>query len=376
MIVLHFKKVIIKHMLIKRLALNDFRNYESCEIEFSDGINILYGDNAQGKTNILEACYMLATTKSHRNSKDKEIIKFDKEEAHIRAEINKNDINHRLDMHLKKGRSKGVAIDRIPIKKSAELMGLLNIILFSPEDLSIIKDSPAERRRFMDIELCQLNKIYYSNLSTYNKVINQRNNFLKQLYFNKNQIDMLDIWDSQLVDYGVKIIEERSHFIEMINEIIIDIHSKLTNKEENLKLLYDKDVETEYFEKQLKEKRETDMRYQSTSVGPHRDDIIFMINDKDVKKYGSQGQQRTVALSLKLAEIELVKKIIGNNPILLLDDVMSELDSKRRDALLSSIKDIQTIITCTGYDDFIKERISIDKIYEISKGTVNEIHNN
>ena len=291
-------------------------------------------------------------------------------------EINKNDINHRLDMHLKKGRSKGVAIDRIPIKKSAELMGLLNIILFSPEDLSIIKDSPAERRRFMDIELCQLNKIYYSNLSTYNKVINQRNNFLKQLYFNKSQIDMLDIWDSQLVDYGVKIIEERSHFIEMINEIIIDIHSKLTNKEENLKLLYDKDVETENFEKQLKEKRETDMRYQSTSVGPHRDDIIFMINDKDVKKYGSQGQQRTVALSLKLAEIELVKKIIGNNPILLLDDVMSELDSKRRDALLSSIKDIQTIITCTGYDDFIKERISIDKIYEISKGTVNEIHNN
>lgn len=359
-------------MFIEALALKHFRNYESADINFSNGINILYGDNAQGKTNILEAIYMLATTKSHRGSRDKEIIEFDCEESHIKADINKNDLIHRIDMHLRRSKSKGVAIDMVPIKKSAELFGLVNIILFSPEDLTIIKDSPAERRRFMDMELCQLSRIYYSNLSKYNKILNQRNNLLKQIYFDKRQLDMLEIWDSQLEDYGIKIIKDRNNFIDMLNEIIIDIHSKLTSGREELKLIYDKNVSEEEFADELISKRDMDLRYQSTQTGPHRDDIIFMINDIDVKRYGSQGQQRTVALSLKLAEIELVKKLINDNPILLLDDVMSELDSTRRDALLSSISDIQTIITCTGYDDFIKERLSIDKIYKVTQGKLRE----
>ncbi|MGN0152379.1 MAG: DNA replication/repair protein RecF [Wujia sp.] len=360
-------------MFIDNLALNHFRNYESAEISFSHGINILYGDNAQGKTNILEAIYMLATTRSHRGSKDREIIKFGEDESHIRADIKKHDISHRIDMHLRKSKSKGAAIDMIPIRRSNELFGMVNIVLFSPEDMTIIKDSPAERRRFMDMELCQLNKIYYSDLSNYNKVLNQRNNLLKQISFDKSQTDMLSVWDSQLADYGIKIIKYRNNFIEMLNEIIPDIHSRLTSGKEKLKLVYEKNVDETSFIDVLAIKQDIDIRYQSTQTGPHRDDITFMVDDMDVKKFGSQGQQRTVALSLKLAEIELVKKIIKDNPILLLDDVMSELDSGRRDALLSSISDIQTIITCTGYDDFIKERLSIDKIYKVVSGTLNPV---
>lgn len=357
-------------MYIKSLALNNYRNYNILDMEFCNGINILYGDNAQGKTNILEALFVAATTKSHRGSKDKELINFMQEETHIRVGINKNNINNRIDVHIKKNQNKGVAINGIPIRKSAEILGLINVIFFSPEDLSIIKNSPLERRRFIDMELCQLSKIYYSNLSNYNKVLNQRNNLLKQINFKNNLIDTLDIWDDQLVNYGNKIIKERNNFVNMINEIIIDIHLKLTSGREKLSIIYDTNVNFEDFGDVLLNKRDMDLKYQATQVGPHRDDIIFIVNDIDVRKFGSQGQQRTVALSLKLAEIELVKKIINDAPILLLDDVMSELDVTRRNALLDSIKNIQTIITCTGYDDFIKERILIDRIFKVSNGSV------
>lgn len=362
-------------MYIDNLALTNYRNYEAAEIIFSHGTNILYGDNAQGKTNILEAIYMLATTRSHRGSRDKEIIKFECDEGHIRADIKKYDIGHRIDMHLKKSRGKGIAIDLLPIKRSAELFGLLNIVIFSPEDMTIIKDSPSERRRFMDMELCQLSRIYYNNLSGYNRVLNQRNNLLKQIYYDNSKMDMLSVWDSQLTNYGIKLIKERNNFIDMLNEIISDIHGRLTTGKENLCLIYEKNVNEDLFEEELLSKHESDIRYQSTQSGPHRDDISFLINGVDARKYGSQGQQRTVALSLKLAEIELVKKLIHDNPILLLDDVMSELDATRRNALLSSISDIQTIITCTGYDDFIKERLSIDRVYNVTSGKLKYIQN-
>ena len=362
-------------MYIKNLALLNYRNYESAEITFSDGINILYGDNAQGKTNILESIYLIGTTKSHRGSKDKEIIRFGEEDTHIRADIRKQDMNRRIDMHLKKNKSKGIAIDRIPIRRSSELLGIMNMIFFSPEDLSIIKNSPAERRNFMDMELCQLSKLYVSNLSNYKKVLDQRNNLLKQISFDRSKIDLLSVWNAQLVRYGIEIIKERNNFIDLINEIIPDIHRNLTSGKEDLRLIYEKNVEPEYFESVLEEKQEMDIRYQTTQSGPHRDDISFLIQDMDVKRYGSQGQQRTVALSLKLAEIELVKKIIKDNPILLLDDVMSELDRNRQEALFHSIKGIQTILTCTGYDDFIKERLSIDRVYKVVSGTIHEESN-
>jgi DNA replication and repair protein RecF len=357
-------------MYIESLQLSNYRNYNDLSIEFDRNTNILYGDNAQGKTNVLESIYMAATTKSHKGSKDKEIIKINENESHIRLCINKSDINHRIDMHLRKNKNKGVAIDGIPIRRSTELFGLLNVIFFSPEDLTIIKNGPSERRRFIDMELCQISRLYYKNLSSYNKILNQRNNLLKQIYYNKELLETLDVWDTQLVDYGLKVISERSNFISMLNDIIKDIHSNLTSGKEELQIIYDSNVSKEDFEKVLKSKLDVDLNYSSTQNGPHRDDIIFMLNGLDARKYGSQGQQRTIALSLKMAEIKLVKKITNDNPVLLLDDVMSELDSNRREALIKEIKDIQTIITCTGYDDFIKEQIVINNVYNVTNGTI------
>ena len=363
----------VKDMYVESIELENYRNYRNVKVEFGRNTNILYGNNAQGKTNILESIYMAATTKSHRGSKDRDIIRIGEDESHIRLFVNKQDISHRIDMHLRKNKNKGVAIDGIPIRRAIELYGLLNVIFFSPEDLTIIKNGPAERRRFMDLELCQISRLYYQNLSSYNKILNQRNNLLKQIYYNKNLMDTLDVWNTQLVDSGVRIIKERRNFIEMMNEIIGDIHNRLTSGREKLEIIYECNVDEDSFEKALQEKLETDLRYSSTQSGPHRDDISFFINGIDARKYGSQGQQRTVALSLKMAEIKLVKKIINDNPILLLDDVMSELDTSRRDALIEEIKDIQTIITCTGYDDFIKQQIIINNVYSVVEGTATRV---
>ncbi len=357
-------------MYIKSLELDDYRNYEKVSIKFDKGINILYGNNAQGKTNILEAIYLCSTTKSHRGNKDKEIIRFSCEESHIRALFNKNDVDYQIDIHLRKEKSKGIAINGVKLKKAAELLGLANIIIFSPEDLSIIKNGPSDRRRFVDAELCQLDKVYLYNLTNYNKIVNQRNNLLKDILVHPELRDTLDVWDSQLVNIGNKIIERRKLFVDQLNEIISDIHNNISGGKEELEIIYDPNIDPDIYEEKLIRHREKDIRYKLTSVGPHRDDFIFNINDIDTKKYGSQGQQRTAALSLKLAEIRLVEKITGSTPILLLDDVLSELDSNRQNYLLNSIKDIQTIVTCTGLDEFINSRIEINKIFKITEGSV------
>lgn len=358
-------------MILKSLELANFRNYEELNISFDKGTNILYGDNAQGKTNILEAIYISATTKSHKGSKDKEIINFDKEEAHIRTYLEKENVETRVDMHLRKNKSKGIAIDGQKIKKAADLMGLLNVVFFSPEDLSIIKDGPAERRRFADMELCQLDSFYLYNLNHYNKIIGQRNKLLKDMYFQPELKETLNIWDSQLVSFGSKIIERREQFVKQLGDIIFDIHKKLSGGKEELVIAYEPDVSIEDFEKQMKYNQDKDIRLKQTTTGPHRDDFSFVVNGVDIRKYGSQGQQRTAALSLKLSEIELVKKISKDTPVLLLDDVLSELDSNRQNYLLNSIGNIQTIISCTGLDEFINNRFEINKIFKVTNGTVN-----
>lgn len=358
-------------MYVNSLELSNYRNYHQLSIEFDSGINILYGDNAQGKTNILEAIYISGTTKSHRGTKDRDIILFGEDEAHIRLNLTKNDVGHRIDMHLRKNKNKGVAVDGQSIKKSGELFGITHMIFFSPEDLSIIKNAPSERRRFLNLELCQLNKIYHYNYVNYNKALNQRNMLLKQIYSDKSLMETLDMWDASLMQYGKCIIEERELFIKQLNHIVKEIHLHLTGRKEQIMICYEKNVSAADYEDVMKSKREMDLRYQSTQTGPHRDDICFYVNDIDVRKYGSQGQQRTAALSLKLAEIELVKHMIHDTPILLLDDVMSELDHNRKNYLLDSIKDIQTIVTCTGYDDFIKSRLKINRIYKVVNGNVN-----
>ena len=366
-------------MIIKSLELSDFRNYESLLLKFSEGTNILYGDNAQGKTNILEAIYLSATTKSHKGSKDSDIVRFDHDEAHIRTILEKDDIETRVDMHLRKSKTKGIAIDGNKIKKAADLLGLLNIVFFSPEDLSIIKDGPSERRRFIDMELCQLDNFYLYNLNHYNKIVNQRNHLLKDMYFHPELKETLKIWDSQLVSYGSKIIERREQFINQLNEIIYDIHLNLSGGKEKLRIVYEPDCRLEDLEKNITAAWDKDIRYKSTTVGPHRDDISFCvtkdIDDKeiDIRKYGSQGQQRTAALSLKLSEIELVKKMTNDKPVLLLDDVLSELDSNRQNYLLDSIGDIQTIITCTGLDEFVNHRFEINKVFKVTNGEVTAV---
>lgn len=357
-------------MIIKSIDLKNFRNYEIEHIEFDEKTNIFYGDNAQGKTNVLEAIFISATSKSHKGSKDIEIINFNHDEAHIKTIVSKKNIDYRIDMHIKKNRSKGIAINGIPVKKVLELYGVANIIFFSPEDLNIIKNGPSGRRKFIDMELCQLNKIYASDLINYNKCLEQRNKLLKDISFNSGLIETLDIWDDNLIKYGVELINHRKEFISKLNDIIMPIHNKLSGQKEILSVSYEPSVESDIFTDELRKFRDKDIRLKMTEVGPHRDDILFMINGVDIRKYGSQGQQRTTALSLKLAEIELVKEITGDSPILLLDDVLSELDSNRQNYLLNSINDVQTIITCTGLDEFINNRFAINSVFKVIDGKV------
>jgi len=340
------------------------------DIEFDDSTNIFYGDNAQGKTNILESIYLCGTTKSHRGTKDKDLILFGEEESHIEALIEKNEKDYKIDIHLKKNSPKGIAINKIPIKKASELFGIANIVFFSPEDLNIIKNGPSERRKFIDLELAQLDKIYLSDLSNYNRIVSQRNKLLKDVYDKKYLSEMLDVWDNQLIIYGNRIINRRKLFINQMNEIVESMHERLTGGIEKIHLYYENSNGNLDLDKAIKNNREKDIKSKSTSVGPHRDDICFKVNGIDIRKFGSQGQQRTAALSLKLSEIELVKKIINDKPILLLDDVLSELDKHRQNYLLDSICDIQTLITCTGVDDFVNNRFYINKIFHVDKGNV------
>ena len=284
--------------------------------------------------------------------------------------VEKDKIEHKIDIHLKKNKTKGAAVDGIPIKKSSELMGMINVVFFSPEDLAIIKSGPAERRHFIDMELCQLNKVYLHDISSYNKVVNQRNNLLKQTHYQESLKSTLDVWDEQLVRYGIRVIKEREKFIETLNALIYPIHKKLSGEKENLNIRYEPSIDAKHFEEQLFLRRENDLRLKSTTIGPHRDDMGFYIDDMNVRRFGSQGQQRTAALSLKLAEIDLVKLMIKDTPILLLDDVLSELDSFRQNYLLESIRQIQTIITCTGLDEFIQNRFNIDKVFRVKDGSI------
>ena len=357
-------------MIIESIELSQFRNYEKLQIDFDPNTNILYGNNAQGKTNILEAAYISVTSKSHKGSRDKELIRFDQNEAHIKTIVKKENKTYQIDMHLHKNKSKGIAINKVPIKKASELFGILNIIFFSPEDLSIIKDGPAERRRFIDSELCQLDKIYLSDLKKYNKILDQRNQLLKDIYDKPELKDTLPVWDEELLEYGTKIINRRWDFIRELSEIVKDIHYKISGEKEELILEYEPNITANNFELELLRSLDRDMRMGQTTIGPHRDDIKFSIKKVDLRKYGSQGQQRTAALSLKLSEIKLVEKTIHDKPILLLDDVLSELDSSRQNFLLNSINDTQTIITCTGLDEFVKNRFQINKVYEVIEGEV------
>lgn len=357
-------------MKLLSIELKNYRNYRETHIDFDKNVTIFFGDNAQGKTNVLEAIYVCATTKSHRSAKDRDLILFGEDEAHIKMMLEEGDRKVRVDMHIKKNKSKGIAVDGVMLKKASDLFGYLNVVFFSPEDLNIIKNGPGERRKFIDFELCQLDKIYLHNIVNYNKVLSQRSRLLKDMAFFPDFMQLLEVYDSQLNLYGDVVIRSRKKFIGKLNDIIKDIHQKLTGGKEELEIIYEMDVDEGNILDTLQKNRERDIKQKVTNAGPHRDDIKFVINGIDVRRFGSQGQQRTAALSLKMAEIRLVEMMTNEKPILLLDDVLSELDCNRQNYLLNSIKDIQTLITCTGLDEFVNNRFHIDRVYRVMGGHI------
>lgn len=359
-------------MTVKSIELLNFRNYETLRLNLGEGTNIFYGDNAQGKTNLLESLYLSGTTKSHKSSKDREMIRFQAEEAHIRTVSEKKGKEYQIDIHLKKNKAKGIAVNKVPIKKASELFGILNLVFFSPEDLNIVKNGPSERRRFLDVELCQLDAVYLYHLSKYNRTLAQRNKLLKDMVFRPELESTLPVWDSQLVSYGKKVIEGRERFVNELAEIVRRIHFHISGGKEALKVSYEPDIGQSSFEEGLAKCKFKDLKTGTTNVGPHRDDLSFFVENVDIRKFGSQGQQRTCALSLKLSEIELVKRSIHDAPVLLLDDVLSELDKNRQNYLLNSIHDIQALITCTGLDEFVKNRFQVDRVFEVADGKVLE----
>lgn len=362
-------------MYVKYLNLINFRNYTELNIELCNGTNVFVGDNAQGKTNILEALYYTSIGKSHRANKDKELINWNASETYIKTYISKERLDKKIEIKIFKEGKKGININSIKITKLQELVGVLNVVMFSPEDLDIVKDSPSYRRRFLDIELCKLNSKYYYSLSMYKKVLNERNTVLKK--YNSNP-DMLDIYDIQLSDLGSYIIKERFRYIENLNEKGKVIHSEITQNKEEIEFKYltliksGSDIKDQLYN-MLINNRKKDIERRVTSVGPHRDDFSILINGMDVKTFGSQGQQRTSVLSIKFASLYIIKDLSGEYPLLLLDDVLSELDTKRQEYILNSIKDVQTLITCTGISD-IKSHLSstIFKIFNVTNGSIEE----
>ena len=352
-------------MIIKNISLVDYRNIKKLNIDLSPDVNVFYGDNAQGKTNILESMYMCATGRSQRTHISRELIRFDCDSAHIQLTVKKDTFTDKINIHIKSNNKKGIAINNIPVRNVNELFGTVNIIFFSPEDLNLVKEGPSQRRKYMDIELCQLSRLYADNLSRYYRILKERNLLLKK---NSDTVT-LDVYDTQLVEYGRKIIADRVKFISDLSKRADLIHSDITSEKEKLDVKYMPNVSEEEFEKKLLSSREKDVYYGTTSVGIHKDDLVFNINGINARDYGSQGQQRTVCLSLKLAEVEMVENITGYKPVLLLDDVLSELDRSRQLYILSSIKGVQTIITSTGIED-IKENIENIRIFNVKNGEV------
>lgn len=360
-------------MIIQRLELCNFRNYEKLNIDLDEKTNILYGKNAQGKTNLLEAAYFSSTTKSHKQAKDKDLIKIGENESHVKAFVKKDDREYEIDIHLINGQKKKLALNHIPQKKAVDIFGIIKAIFFSPEDLDIVKRGPEVRRRFLDMELCQIDKIYLNDLILYKRILLQRNKLLKEYLINSNIDELLQVWNEKLIIYGKRIIKKRKEFINEIEPVFKSNYKKISNNSEQIEIEYIPNTDENNFEKNLNEKKKEEIRHGQTKVGPHKDDIRFKIKGLDVRTYGSQGQQRSCALSLKLSEIEIMERITGEKPILLLDDVLSELDTDRQKKLLNSLYDVQTIITCTGIEEIKEAGLKIGKVFIVDNAIVKEI---
>ena len=351
-------------MDITKIKLINFRNYDEQEIKLNKNVNIFYGDNAQGKTNIIESIFLCSIGKSFRTNKDKELIKFNKDFCSAEIYFNKSDRSGSVKINI--NNKKSIFVNGVKIKKLSELLGNLNIVIFTPDDILILKEGPQKRRRFLDVMISQLRPNYVHYLNLYNQTLEQRNNDLKQIKLENKPEEMLEIWDEKLSEYGEKIYLYRNEFIKKIKNKINNIHNEITDKKENLKIDYFSDCVTkENYLKILKERKKLDIFKGFTTRGSHRDDFNIYINDDLINVYGSQGQNRTAILSLKIAELQVIYDEIGEYPILLLDDFMSELDEKRRKNFIEYIKDTQVIITCT---DKIENLNREYKLFNIKNG--------
>jgi len=358
-------------MYIKNISLINYRNYEILQLELGKNVNVFIGDNAQGKTNIVESIYYGAFAKSHRTSRDKELINWKKDKAYISLFIGKNRLDKKIDINILRDGKKAIKVNNIKVNKIGELFGTFNVVMFSPEDLKVIKEAPSLRRRLLDMELSQINPKYYFNLVQYNKILNERNVLLKSKKFSE---DVLEVYDIQLIEYADYIISKRLEYMEKINFYGVGIHNEITSGKEKIQFKYNCTVNLDNFKgnylKKLKDNILRDREKGLTSVGPHRDDFNVFINDVDAKTFGSQGQQRTSILTMKFSSLKIIKEITGEYPVLLLDDVLSELDINRKRYILSTISSIQTIITCTGMDDLKNYLDEKAKIFTVSNGQI------
>ena len=355
-------------MYIKEIKLENFRNYSYEKIILNNKTNILFGDNAQGKTNILEAIFISSLGKSFRTNKDKELIKENENVAKVEIKFVKNNREEKTNLEISE--KKSFCINDIPIKKTSEIIGKINIVLFTPEDISILKDDPQKRRKFLNIMISQLRPLYIHILNQYRKTLEQRNNYLKQIKYENKSKTNLDIWDEQLANLGIKIYEYRKEFIEKINKKINKIHLGITDEKENIEIKYKTNISKENYLEKLNKNRDNDILKGYTSIGVHRDDFEIYINNKNASIYGSQGQQRSSIISLKLAEAEVIYDEIEDYPVILLDDFMSELDKKRVKGFIKNIKNNQVLITTT-------DKISLDTMvynqYKVDKAKVERI---
>lgn len=365
-------------MFFKSLQMKNFRNYIDEEIFFHPKVNILSGDNAQGKTNLLEALYIMSHGKSFRTNKDSEMIMFGKQKASVKTvSIKENSCSATVEINIEKTQ-KIVKINGYKINKNSEMLENVYIVVFSPEDLKIVKDEPEKRRKFINRELCQLKPVYYDNLARYKKILIQRNFLLKNECLDQS---MMDVWNEEIALYGSKIMFERDLFIKKINIISREIHAKITGGREHLELFYEANIplkkdfseQKDAYISRLKAFYKNDFYRKSTSAGPHKDDLKIMINGKDIRNFGSQGQQRTAALSLKLAEIKLIKDETGELPVLLLDDVLSELDESRQKYLINSLQEVQLFITATEINEHLKKDLPDGYIFHVSDGKTEKI---
>lgn len=368
-------------MHIEQLQLKHFRNYESLDISFADKVNVIIGENAQGKTNLMEAIHLLAFTKSHRTSKERELIQWDTDFAKIEGRLLKRNRSFPLEVIIS-SKGKKAKLNRIEQRRLSDYIGTLNVVMFAPEDLSLVKGPPQIRRRFIDMELGQIQPRYIYHLAQYQRILRQRNHLLKQLQRRRSDDKtMLHVLTEQLLEHAATILERRFLFLELLRKWAIPIHFEISRGLEQLEIRYAptievledanaEKIEMMYLQK-FHELEEKEIERGTTLVGPHRDDLLFFVNQKNVQTYGSQGQQRTTALSLKLAEIELIHNEVGEYPVLLLDDVLSELDDYRQSHLLDTIQGkVQTFVSTTSVDGIDHETLKQAELYRVRDGKI------